>query len=65
MLDALYWRRLGLNDALRQQLSELPGTKTLADLSDRATSLGDIRVRACLESTSTSMWEAVLVQVNA
>jgi hypothetical protein len=47
VLDALYWRRLGLNDALRQQLSELPGTKTLVDLSERATSLGEIRVCAC------------------
>ena len=62
MLDALYWRRLGLNDALRQQLSELPGTKTLADLSDRATSLGDIRVHTSL-STRTVL-EAALVPMK-
>ena len=64
MLDALYWRRLDLNDALRQQLSELPGTKTLADLSDRATSLGSIRVRRCLIGPYFE-WEVVLVPKNA
>ena len=44
VLDPLFWRRLNLDDALRQQLSELPGTKNLSDLSDRASSLADIRV---------------------
>ena len=46
VLDPLFWRRLGLDTSLRQQLTELPGTKSLADLSDRANALGDVRVRA-------------------
>lgn len=62
MLDPLFWRRLGLDTSLRQQLTELPGTKSLADLSDRATALGDVRVRAaclcprtaCMQPNGTS-----------
>ncbi|CAL8461911.1 g1442 [Coccomyxa elongata] len=45
VLDPLFWRRLNLDDTLRQQLSELPGTKNLSDLSERASSLADIRSR--------------------
>lgn len=45
VLDPLFWRRMSLDDALRQQLTELPGTKNLATLLDRATSLSDMKVK--------------------
>lgn len=47
VLNALFWRRLNLDDGLRQRLSELPGTKNLASLALRAGALSDVRVSCC------------------
>ncbi len=44
VLDPLFWRRMNIDDTLRQQLTELPGTKTLTDLLDRATGLSQMKV---------------------
>ena len=46
VLNPLFWRRLNLDDGLRQRLSELPGTKNLANLALRANALSDVRVGA-------------------
>ena len=46
VLIALFWRRLNLDDGLRQRLSELPGTKNLANLALRANALSEVRVGA-------------------
>ena len=46
VLNPLFWRRLNLDDGLRQRLSELPGTKNLANLVLRANALSDVRVGA-------------------
>ena len=46
VLNLLFWRRLNLDDGLRQRLSELPGTKNLANLALRANALSDVRVGA-------------------
>jgi hypothetical protein len=35
---------MSIDDALRQLLTELPGTKNLSDLFDRATCLSDMKV---------------------
>ncbi len=45
VLDPKWVRRLRLDNALMQQLSELPGTKHLLDLHDRALVLS--QWRAC------------------
>ncbi len=45
VLDPKWVRRLRLDDALMQQLSELPGTKHLMDLHDRAVVLSQWRAR--------------------
>lgn len=44
VLDPSWVRRLRLDGALMQQLSELPGTKHLLDLHDRALVLSQWRV---------------------
>ena len=44
VLDPSWVRRLRLDDALMEQLSELPGTKHLLDLHDRAVVLSQWRV---------------------
>ncbi len=45
VLDPKWVRRLRLDNALMQQLTELPGTKHLMDLHDRAVVLSQWRAR--------------------